>query len=81
MSDAVERACPECGATMRPISIIDRSRLNELRSMDSVLTYASPEAKPGFWSGSIPSAGVVSAFACTECGRILLYAQVSASDD
>lgn len=81
MSETAERICPECDSEMRAISIIDRSRLNELRSIDGVLTYASPETKPGFWSGSIPHEGVVSAFACTQCGRILLYAQASASDD
>lgn len=75
MAKHAPRQCPECETQMQSISIIDRSRLNEFRSMDSVLTYSSPGAKPSFWTGSIPAEGVVSAFACPKCGRILLYAE------
>lgn len=75
MTNDIERNCPECQSKMRNISIIDRSRLNEFRSIDSVLTYATPDAKPGFWTGSIPAEGVVAAYACTQCGRIALYAK------
>ncbi len=70
-----EHRCPECNSQMRPILLIDRSRLNEFRSVDCILTYTSTDAKPSFWTGTIPAEGVVSSFACTQCGRILLYAQ------
>lgn len=69
------RQCPECASPMQNISIIDRSNINEFRAADSVLTYSTPDAKPGFWTGSIPAEGVVVAYACTECGRVLLYAK------
>ena len=69
-----ERSCPECSSPMRSIMIIDRSRY-ELRALDAVLTYADPNSEPGFWTGSIKSEGIVDAIACTNCGRILLYAR------
>jgi len=74
MVETSERQCPECDGVMVPIYIIDRSRLNEIQSMDSVLTYTSPNAKPG-WLGNLKAEGAVSAFACNKCGRILLYAK------
>lgn len=74
MAETTERQCPECDGFLVPISIIDRSRLNEIQSNDSVLTYTSPNAKPG-WLGNLKPEGVVSACACNKCGRILLYAK------
>ncbi len=62
---------------MQEILVIDRNRVNEFRAVDSVLTYTSLDATPSFWTGSIPAEGVVSSYACTQCGRILLYAKKS----
>ena len=74
MNDKSERKCPDCDGSMVPISIIDRSRLNEIQSIDSLLSYTSAAAKPG-WLGNLKAEGTVSAFACNQCGRILLYAK------
>lgn len=76
MNETSDRKCPDCDGSLVPICIIDRSRLNEIQSMDSVLTYTSPKAKPG-WLGNLKAEGTVSAFACNQCGRILLYAKKS----
>ena len=77
MSNEKQRTCPECESQMQEIVVIDRNRVNEFRAVDSVLTYTSRDAKPSFWTGSIPAEGVVSSYACTQCGRILLYAKKS----
>ena len=74
MNDTSERKCPDCVGSMVPIAIIDRSRLNEIASIDSVLSYTSPQTKPG-WLGNLKAEGTVSAVACNQCGRILLYAK------
>jgi hypothetical protein len=39
------------------------------------LSYAAPDAKPGWFSGAIPREGIVRGFICPECGRILLYGE------
>lgn len=75
MPASTPHTCPDCCIELQPIVIIDRSRLNELVSHDGQLAYASPEAKPSFWTREIPAAGNVAGFACPQCGRILLYAQ------
>lgn len=75
MPNSDDRKCPDCASPMQPIMIIDRSRLNEIQSIDSVLSYTSPDARPSFWTGKIPATGAVSSYACTQCGRILLYAK------
>ena len=74
MTETPERKCPDCNEQMLPIYILDRSRVNDLQSVDSVLTYTSPNAKPG-WLGNLKPEGVVSAVACSQCGRIVLYAK------
>lgn len=74
MTNPSERQCPDCEAAMVPIMIIDRSRLNEFQSMDGVLSYTTPNAKPG-WLGAFKAEGTISAFACSGCGRVVLYAQ------
>lgn len=77
MSSNHERKCPECASQMQNISIIDRNRLNEWRALDSVLVYTASAATPSVWTGAIPAEGVIDALACTQCGRVLLYAKKS----
>lgn len=75
MTTEATRTCPECNSQMGSIAIIDRSRIDNFLSVDGLLSYAAPDAKPGYWSGAIPAEGVVDAYACTSCGRIVLYAK------
>ncbi len=75
MTENMEHECPECASELQEIVIIDRSRLNEFRSADGVLSYTSVDAKPSIWTGSIPAEGSVASYVCTKCGRIVLYAR------
>jgi hypothetical protein len=43
--------------------------------MHVTLSYASPDAKPSWFTGTVPREGVVRGWICPECGRILLYGE------
>ncbi len=67
---APNRKCPECGGSVHPIKIIDKTgRMDEQTDLE----YALPESKRSFWLGRLPVEGVVMAHMCDTCGRISLY--------
>ena len=70
---STEKTCPDCNAAMGEILIIDRSRVNEFVSVDATLSYALPSEKKGRL-GAIAARGTIKSLACTQCGRIVLYA-------
>jgi hypothetical protein len=59
---------------MSPIIIMDKFRNfpTEHRHATS-LEYRLPEDRLSFWTGKYPTAGLVQAFMCKDCGRIALY--------
>jgi hypothetical protein len=63
-------ACPDCGGELLPISLIDRGHHNNVKDLE----YRTPDAKQSFWTGRWSKSGKVSAWACADCRRILLYA-------
>jgi len=48
------------------------------RAVDGLLEYRLPDDKVSFWTGKYPSAGVVQAYLCGECGQIALYGDKAA---
>lgn len=69
MSDEPQRTCVECQGRMSPIVVMDKLG----RSYPSSLEYRQPDDRLSFWTGKYPTAGLVQAFLCQECGRIALY--------
>jgi hypothetical protein len=55
---------------VQPIKLIDHTR----STIDAELSYTAADAQQG-WFGGFPVAGTVSAWMCSECGRILLYGE------
>lgn len=73
MAGEVQRTCVECQGSMSPIIIMDKYPGLARRSVAGPLEYRLPDDRVSFWTGKYPSAGVVRAFLCAECGRIALY--------
>ena len=78
--DKIDPVCPDCRCALRPIRILDATepglgRSVQKGSMHISLSYAAPDAKPGWFSGAIPREGIVRGFIRPECGRILLYGE------
>jgi hypothetical protein len=67
---APRTTCPDCGGELHPINLIDHGHYNTPTSPE----YREPGAKQNFWTGKWSNAGKVTAKACPDCGRILLYA-------
>ncbi len=65
------KACPDCGAAMQPIRLIDHTR----STIDEELSYTAADARQG-WYGGFPVAGRVSASMCCDCGRIVLFGEL-----
>jgi len=79
MADST-RPCPDCQCSLRPIRILDATHMGvgkalQKGSMHVTLSYASPDAKPSWFTGTVPREGVVRGWICPECGRILLYGE------
>jgi hypothetical protein len=59
---------------MSPIIIMDKYRHGLTEHRDTKpLEYRLPDDRLSFWTGKYPTAGVVRAFMCADCGRIALY--------
>ena len=72
MADQI-RTCVECQGSMSPIVIMDVAPGVAKHAVAGPLTYRLPDDRISFWTGKYPSAGVVQAYLCGECGRIALY--------
>lgn len=53
---------------MAPVVVMDRN----YKSI-SQLAYRQVDDKASFWTGQYPTAGLVMAYMCGDCGRIVLY--------
>lgn len=73
MADEVQRTCVECQGSTFPIVIMDNAPGMTRRAVVGPLQYRLPDDRVSFWTGKYPSAGVVRAYLCAECGRIALY--------
>lgn len=67
--------CPDCGAPLRRIKLIDRTGESHVHDL---LSYAAADAELGWFICRFEEAGRVGARMCTSCGRILLYAEPNA---
>ena len=72
MTAALERKCPDCREDMCPITLLDKTHPS---GMHQHLEYALPGAqRSSCWlGGRFPIGGLVAAYICGQCGRILLY--------
>lgn len=68
--------CRDCGVELQPIRLLDATVSSPGRNGRTHvdLNYASPDAKPSFFMGTIPAAGIVKGMVCPECGLVQLYA-------
>ena len=68
------KSCPDCETELRPIQLLDATHpgWTSEGSQHTNLSYAAIDATRSFF-GKIPKEGIVQAFLCGECGRILLY--------
>ena len=69
MASTDERKCPDCGAKMHGIRMIDKAH----GGGHTDLEYTLPESRRSFWTGSYPVEGKVLAFMCDQCARIALF--------
>ncbi len=72
-----KRDCPDCQQELRPIRIVDATERGSLGkgSVHVDLSYATHYAEASFFSGTIPTEGVVRGLICPQCGRIVLYGE------
>jgi hypothetical protein len=79
--DSMERAwkgekrhpCPDCGAPLGKIRVTGGSS-GDAGGADNALSYNAEQADRDWFRGTIPAAGEISALACTDCGRVVLFA-------
>lgn len=72
MASEQSRTCPDCEGATEPVVILDR-----VRTSLEPLAYRMADDRRSFWTGSYPTAGLVQAFLCQQCGRIALYGKVA----
>jgi hypothetical protein len=74
MADEDTRTCFECDGKMSPIIMMDKSHPGLTRHRHTgQLEYRLPDDRLSFWSARFPTAGLVRAYLCADCGRIALY--------
>jgi len=79
--DSMERAwkgekrqpCPDCGAPLGKIRLTGGSS-GDASGTDNGLNYNAEQADRDWFRGAIPAMGEISALACTDCGRVVLFA-------
>ena len=71
MSNDASRTCVECQGAMSPVVLMDKTVTLHKHSQE--LEYRQPNDSRSFWTGKYPTAGLVRAFMCGDCGRIALY--------
>ena len=69
MSSMEARRCPDCDRDMNRIRLIDKAHDGGHTSLE----YSAHDAVRSLWFGKYPVAGVVTAYMCDDCGRILLF--------
>jgi hypothetical protein len=69
MASTNERKCPDCGAKMHSIRMIDKAH----GGGHTDLEYTLPESRRSFWTGTYPVEGKALAFMCDQCARIALF--------
>jgi hypothetical protein len=78
MQDA-QRTCPDCRQPLRSIRILDATAIvfgaEQGGAAHVELSYSAIDAKPGWFTGAVPREGLVRAWLCPDCGRILLYGE------
>jgi hypothetical protein len=75
MSDQpAQRTCPDCKGVLQPIKLLDKWGAWGERKVFEELTYTEGDAQQkGFLAPSYKPAGIVHAFMCDSCHRIVLY--------
>jgi hypothetical protein len=63
--------CPDCAIPMHRIRLIDKAHFDRHRELE----YALYEGGRSLWSGRFPVEGVVRAYICDQCARILLFGE------
>lgn len=77
MSLETPSACPDCGGSLREITLFGRGMSNPLSGIAvdaAVVHFAAAQARPGFWLGMFDAEGTVQSLLCDECRRVFLYA-------
>jgi hypothetical protein len=78
MSGEPVRTCLGCDGELLPIVIMD---YQHGRRLVGELEYRQADDARSFWTGRYPTAGPVQAFLCSDCGRIALFGQPSATTE
>lgn len=72
------RPCPDCGSPLGKIRL-SRGSLEDTGG-DNAICYAAEATDRGWFHSAVPVQGEIAAFACPECGRVVLFAVASAKD-
>ena len=64
------RACPDCGAAVEEIRLLDRTYGGEVD-----IQYTRPDSKRGFFRPFYPVAGTLRGYRCVNWSRVLLYGE------
>jgi hypothetical protein len=72
MTATPKRKCPDCQGEMSPITLLDKTHPS---GMHQRVEYALPgtQRSSSWLGGRFLIGGVVAAYTCGRCGRILLY--------
>jgi hypothetical protein len=76
MPSSQTRKCPDCKTVMHGIRLIDKTH----GGRHSDLEYTLPDAQRSLWFGLFPVEGIVKAYMCDRCGRILLFGESGAPE-
>ncbi len=76
MEDSPMKSCPDCKTELRPINIVSQIWPVTGRGSKIGLSFTQGDAPEfRFWGGKMKNqAGLVHAFLCEDCSRVLLYA-------
>lgn len=71
MSAADLQKCPDCGAPLHAIRLIETVGY---ATQHYDLRYAALDARKSAWTGKFPIEGRIRGLLCDACGRVALYA-------
>ena len=75
----MRRDCPDCGGALEPIRVLmDAERFGGTVAQLDRMQYAPAAARASIWNGRYPGQGTIRAHLCSQCGRVLLYAETAA---
>jgi hypothetical protein len=66
--------CPDCNSPLQRIQVLEQLRQGP-PARRAELTYGAEDAKPSWIHGGTPVEGVLRAWRCEGCGRVLFYAE------